>query len=60
MSDLDLFHNPDPVCPHCGASYRDAWELRLEDGGVAEVECGSCENEYTVTCSITVTYDTTK
>lgn len=52
----------EPICPYCGHLDRDwAFETRspfdLEDRG-AVVECGECEQEYYLTCSVAITYIT--
>lgn len=47
---LDFWGNDEPVCPHCAYIYEisdhDAWELY--DEGDHEIECPSCELEFTV------------
>ena len=47
---LDFMLNDEPSCPHCGYTYRindnDAWSLYEE--GEHEVECPTCELEFTV------------
>lgn len=58
--EIDCQGEPEPRCPWCGATMRDAWELDLEDGEDEEVECGKCENPYIVTRLINISYDTAK
>lgn len=59
MDDLKYFHNPEPVCPHCDAVLRDAWELNFYRDEETEVDCGTCEKPYTINRDITITYSTT-
>lgn len=49
----------DPVCPYCGEEQFDAWELGLEgDGGTTEMDCGACDEMFTVVMHLAVTYST--
>ncbi len=55
----DLKHNDSPVCPHCGAVYRDAWEIPFDSGeDSCDIDCGNCEQTYEVFRNISVTYCT--
>ena len=56
--ELDLAYNPYPVCPHCGAVDRDAWELDFGPNEAITTFCGSCENDYRVVRHQSVTYST--
>jgi uncharacterized Zn-finger protein len=58
--ELNLKYNREPVCPYCGDILTDAWEMNLRDGESEDVTCGNCDEEFKVTCSIDVTYDTEK
>ena len=51
---------PSPVCPYCGATMTDAWELALEDGDQAYVECEACAKLYMVVKYVTTYYSTAK
>jgi hypothetical protein len=55
MDDLDLMHNPDPVCPHCGHVATDTcdWDDRQE------TECAACDEPY-IAVGETVRYWTTR
>lgn len=58
---LDLRWNEKPICPYCGATQEDAWELRGEfpgDGESGTTDCGECEREFHWTRNLSVTYDT--
>lgn len=57
LDDLDLRHNPHPVCPYCGARYYDAWELS-EYRTEHEIECGSCERSYVAEREVEVRWNT--
>ena len=48
----------DPICPHCGKEYQDAWELRLDEDDVETLECGTCNEEFEVERVVTVEYST--
>lgn len=44
LDELDLSHNPHPVCPYCGAVDYDAWEWNLDKD---DHECGKCGETFT-------------
>lgn len=58
--DLDLDYNREPVCPHCGAEKRDAFEIFGTRSDDAETECDGCEKPFAVTRHVEVTYSTRK
>ena len=43
------------VCPYCGYTERDSWELTDDDG---ENTCGRCDSEYEYTRNVSITYST--
>ena len=43
-------------CPHCGYENPDSWELGGEDGYEDIITCGSCEKEFNMSVSVSVTY----
>ena len=55
--EVDLDYNYEPICPHCGAAYGDAWDLNLSDEEDTEVEC-VCRQKFEVTRHINVSYST--
>ncbi|OAJ67729.1 hypothetical protein [Gluconobacter cerinus] len=61
-TELDCLLNPEPVCPYCGHKDRDWWDSSepLADEDIVQMECGSCEREYTVSCSIEILFTTAK
>jgi hypothetical protein len=46
------------VCPHCFEKTEDAFNLC--DGETKVIRCGDCAKEYSVCCSISAYYTTTK
>jgi hypothetical protein len=58
----DLWLNPEPVCPHCGGKYSDAWEINFSGDmeGTTEITCGHCDEDFSVTRNVEVTYSTGK
>ena len=61
-TELECFRNPEPVCPHCGHKDKD-WGDRSEpwvDEDIVQMECGSCEQEYTAYCSVQIWFTTAK
>ena len=51
----------DPICPHCGHTVLNAWELPFTDmEDDIELECGECCEEFICSRSVTVTYSTEK
>lgn len=42
-------------CPWCGAEHGDLFEHNLNDD-TTEVTCGKCEREFTLSCSVSVSY----
>jgi hypothetical protein len=59
-TELDCFANRDPICPHCGHVFRDAWDLDLDDEQSTDTECGECERTFRIICHVKVTYTTKK
>lgn len=55
--ELDLAHNPHPVCPYCGASEYDSWEWGLSE---QEVECHKCGEVYLAKGEMVVFWTTKK
>lgn len=55
-------YTDEPICPHCGKSVSDAWEINFGATGdeETELECGHCEKPFTVSRRITVKYCTSK
>jgi len=51
-----------PTCPYCGFSDQDWWDglLPKDDGDSWLVHCGECEEEYTVTMSVSTNFRTVK
>ncbi len=47
----------EPVCPHCGKTVSEPWELYGEDG---ETECGWCEKPFRWARHTRITYTTKK
>lgn len=43
------------VCPHCGSTMEDAWEVEFDDECI-EIECGDCKETFGVTKHESVTY----
>lgn len=44
------------ICPHCKVDDRTAWERVLTDGEEYEYECLACDNVYTITRHVSITY----
>jgi transcription elongation factor Elf1 len=59
MKDIDTQYTKDPICPHCGKSMSDAWELDLGDDEL-EYDCGHCEEPMMICRNIEITYCTRK
>ena len=47
---------PEPICPWCGCTVSDAWDLADAD----EWECSDCENRFTIQRHVYVEYSTAK
>ena len=60
LAQLDLTHNIDPICPHCGNAIDGAWEYDLGDGETGKVECDHCEESFWIQCFVAITYTTSK
>ena len=52
--EIDHEYTAEVVCPYCGYEFHDSWEL--DDTG--DIECGSCEREFTFNRYVDVTYCT--
>lgn len=57
-TEIDHDWTDEPVCPHCGAEQRDAWEWGQDDDG--ETDCGACGREFSYTRHISVNWTTRK
>ena len=55
--DFKSFNAPMIVCPYCGHSFKDSWEIEEECG---ELECSECGKTYLYRRIITTTYKTQK
>lgn len=55
---LDPHFTDAPICPHCGSTMSDAWELEFGMSGTEEVDCGHCGQPYLVTQHVRITYST--
>ena len=55
MAEIDHHYTPDPVCPHCGEIYDNAWEWREDDG---VVDCDKCEKQFVYSRIVTIEYTT--
>lgn len=60
MDRLEFFLNNEPKCPHCGhdcnVSDNEWWELYEE--GEHEVTCPSCDQDFTVSTSVSYSFST--
>jgi hypothetical protein len=60
-SSIDFWGNESPKCPHCGQDFdiqdAEAWDLYSDDD-THEVECQSCELEFSVTTNVRYTFTT--
>lgn len=52
---LETFQESEPICPVCGQTYSDAFELNDED----EIECHNCYAQLSVERIVDVSYTTT-
>ncbi len=57
-SKYDTEYTPDPICPHCGAKQRDAWEMFDEWDDHVEVDCWNCEKSIYIERQVSVEYST--
>lgn len=58
----DYWREQNPRCPHCGQVYdiqeHEAWGLYGDDGSDHQVECGECDQEFTVTVHVSYLFST--
>ena len=57
MSKIEHDYTIEVVCPYCGYTFSDSWEIQDDDG---EMECYDCEKEFNYYRNIEVTYCTSK
>jgi len=57
MNKFDCIHTRFIVCPHCGYVDHDLGEYDFESGDI-EVECGTCDETFTVSQYVEVTHST--
>lgn len=57
---MSIDHNftREVVCPHCGYEHTDSWERHMDDGDQEDDTCERCGKDFTVDCTVTVTYST--
>lgn len=62
MTEYDTEFTEFPTCPHCGEADQDWWDglPSKEDGDEWTVECGFCDESYTVTMSVSTYFATRK
>jgi hypothetical protein len=56
-TEIDHTLTPNIVCPHCGYTYNDSWELNDDFG---EEECPECYGLFEYTRDVTIDYSTQK
>ena len=49
-----------PMCPHCGAAYREPYDLFDPSDEITETDCGSCCKPMVVVRHVAVEYSTRK
>ena len=54
---IDHEYTDDIVCPYCGYTHRDSWELGADYG---DHDCGSCGKIFLYERDIVVSYSTSK
>ena len=59
-TELDCSYNSEIMCPYCGESDSDSWEVRGEPDEERQITCGYCEREFLFTRSLEVTYSSRK
>lgn len=60
-SDMEFWHNKEPLCPHCkhsGDIDRNEWWHLYSDDEPHTVECPACEREYEVRSHAQWTFST--
>ena len=60
MDRLEFFRNDEPKCPHCGHDCdisENGW-WRLYEEGEHDVTCPSCDNDFTVSTSVSYSFST--
>lgn len=62
MTEHDCRYTREPVCPYCGHVGRGAFEIDFgaDLNGDAEIQCGSCGEDYHCEREVTVIYSTRK
>lgn len=56
----DYMCESNPTCPHCGHELTDAWEVFSEMEQTVDVDCGSCEEVFSLTRMATFHYSATQ
>lgn len=57
LEEFDTRYTKNAVCPYCGFTINDSWEL-IDDSG--EIECNECEKTFFYERYVEVTYNTRK
>ncbi len=57
MTEIDHDYTSEIVCPYCGHTFSDSWEMHGDDG---ETECDECNKVFMWRRDVSVTYVTEK
>ena len=59
-AETDTRYTEEPICPHCGKQFEDAYEFFEWGEECVQTECGSCEEKVIISRHETITYSTKK
>ncbi len=59
-AEIDTRNTDEPICPHCGDEFGDAWEMFDFHQNKTEMDCGNCGKLVTIERDFHVTYSTEK
>ena len=58
--EFDTRNTDEPICPHCGKEFVDAWEMFADGARQVETACWECGQEVIISEQVTTTYSTEK
>jgi hypothetical protein len=60
--EIDCSYTREIVCPFCGHTFSDSWEVDFGVGleGDTELQCGACDEEFSVSRQAEITYSSRK
>lgn len=60
MSEFDCDFRDNIVCPYCGYTNTDSWEINFGSNEDTETDCGMCSTTFRVSRHVDISYSSSK